>query len=91
MGIKASLGWNTEEVDKLVVQAAGTVALGDYTRACMLMEKAVYGGTELKPYDERVLIGFRGKLYRAGISSDLRTRLKFRYFGLYRIWRKIRK
>jgi len=84
LGIHATLGWRTEEVDEAITQIAGSVDPGDYTRVCRLLEKAVYGGMKLEPYDERVIIAFRGKLYQAGMSADWLTRLKFHYFGWYR-------
>ena len=91
LGIEASLGWNTDKVDEAVVNAVETADPGDYSRICGLLEKSVYGGVKLEAYDERVVIAFRGKLYQAGMTKDLVTRLKFHYFGWYRMWKGMKK
>ncbi len=80
--IPAELGWNTEEVDVQVSRRFDAVRPGEYTRACSLMEKAVYGGVEPEPFEERTLIALLEKLAAAPQNTGWRTRCRLRYVGL---------
>ena len=82
-GIKGSLGWNTEELDHALAWQLNTVERGEYKKICALLEKAVYGGIELEPYEERMLLSFLQQLADAvRQSGDRRKQIGMRYLWL---------
>ncbi len=62
-GIDATLGWHTQEVDELVSHSIKNIEPGDYIRASEIMEKVIYGGCELEPYELRTLEIFADKVF----------------------------
>ena len=82
-GVKASLGWNTDDVDRLLAWWIESVQSGDYKKVCALMEKSVYGGIPLEAYEERLLLSFIQQLdAAAGRIGNRRQWLRLRYLCL---------
>lgn len=81
--IDASLGWNTDQVDRLVAEQVVSVNPGEYRRVCVLLEKFEYGGQKLQKYEERTLDAFIEKLKKAEKTDRWKIRLKLRYDTLY--------
>ncbi len=82
-GVKASLGWNTDDVDRLLAWRIESVQRGDYKKICALMEKSVYGGIPLEAYEERLLLSFIQQLgTAAGRIGNRRQWLRLRYLCL---------
>ena len=82
LGIEASLGWNTEKVDQELTERVEQVETGEYTRACRLLEKTIYGGIDPEPFEERTLHHFLEKLEEKGRRASWKIRLGFRYESL---------
>ena len=78
-GIEAYLGWQTDEVDAALAERIPEVREGEYRRVCELLQKTIYGGIALEPYEERVVNYFLRKLYCAEPGSNLFYRMKLRY------------
>lgn len=83
-GIDACLGWNTEETDKTVSELFPEIKPGEYARACRLIEKSVYGGLELEPYEQRTLETLLKKLRGTGRRKDPKTAFRVRFCALLR-------
>lgn len=79
VGIEAHLGWNTKETDQLLAERFPEVEPGEYSRVCELIEKVIYGGLGLEPFEVRTLTSFFGKLTEIGRTGDIRYRLILRY------------
>lgn len=79
LGIKASLGWEAEQVDKELSEKYEQIKRGDYVKTCMLLEKSIYGEIDLEAYEERTVENFIRKLYETGKNGDWKTRLRLRY------------
>lgn len=84
LGIEASLGWQTDEIGKQVEERCGNLESEEYKRVCALLEKTVYGGLALEPYEERTVESFLEKLREVGRNGNLRTKLRLRYSCLKR-------
>ncbi len=82
LDIEASLGWETEEIDRQLSERFEKIESGEYSRVCQLMEKAVYGDVLLEPFEERTLYSFLYKLTEVGRDSGWKTRLQIRYLIL---------
>ena len=82
-GIEASLGWDTDETDRRVAERLPSIAPGEYRRICGLLEKTVYGGIPLEPYEERALNQFVYLLSGCEVKKSWKMRLKLRYFRLF--------
>ena len=54
----AALGWETEKTDRALTLRLPAVSEGEYQRICSLLEKTVYGGIVLEPFEERALDRF---------------------------------
>ena len=80
-GIDAGLGWQTAQTDPKVAELDPDISLGDYSRACQLMEKVLYGKVELEPYELKTLEIFTGNLFRHH-AGNLRSRIRERYLTL---------
>ena len=78
-GIDAALGWHTEETDALLVEQVPGVKPGEYTTACALIEKTVYGGEPPEPFEERMMRTLLQKLIRPQSNQSIWRRLKQRY------------
>lgn len=79
VGIRARLGWNTEETDRLIADFFEEIEPGEYTRVCSLIEKVIYGETELEPHEERTVTSFLNKLLTSQKFMDRRAWLRRRY------------
>ena len=78
-GIEARLGWNTDEVETAVIARIPATRPGEYRRICELLQKTIYGGIALEPYEERTVNYFLRKLYAPEAGSNLFFRWKLRY------------
>lgn len=74
-GIDASLGWHTDETDAKLASMIDSVNPGEYRRVCQLLEKAIYGGIELKSYEERTIRSLLERV-RFAPMPDLTTRMR---------------
>ena len=74
-GIDASLGWHTDETDAKLASMIDSVNPGEYQRVCQLLEKAIYGGIELKSYEERTIRSLLERV-RFAPMPDLTTRMR---------------
>lgn len=85
-GIEARLGWNTDAVEAAVTQRIPKIRTGEYRRICELLQKTIYGGIPLEPYEERTVNYFLHKLYRPepGSSFIFRWRLRYGIIGYER-------
>ena len=79
VGIRARLGWNTEETDRLIADFFEEIESGEYTRVCNLIEKVIYGEIELEPHEERTVTSFLNKLLTSQKFMDRRAWLRRRY------------
>ena len=52
-GIDAALGWETAATDKALADTLPSVKPGEYERVNGLLEKTIYGGIALEPFEER--------------------------------------
>lgn len=81
-GIQASLGWQTERLDREVAKAVPEVLPGEYARVCHLLEQTVYGDVLPEAYEERTLVSFVQKLSNLPGKENWRLRRKLRYVPL---------
>ncbi len=79
-GIDAGLSWNTAETDAQLSNLCSGISLGEYTKACRIIEQQVYGGMAIPVYQERALTAFIVKLFKAGKEQNLSIRIKLHYF-----------
>lgn len=77
--INATLGWNTDEVDALVADCFDNIEPGSYLRCCGIIEKAVYGGIEPEPYEERTLTLLASEMASVQKRDTLAERIRLRY------------
>lgn len=78
-GIDAALGWETSATDKALADTLPSVKLGEYERVNGLLEKTIYGGITLEPFEERVLDLFVQRLWGRNVKKSWKMRLKLRY------------
>lgn len=78
-GIEARLGWNTDAVEQAIGERIPDLRTGEYRRICELLQKTIYGGIPLEPYEERTVNYFLRKLYRPEPGSSVLFRLQLRY------------
>lgn len=83
-GVDAALGWETEKTDRALTLRLPAVSRGEYQRICALLEKTVYGGIMLEPFEERTLDRFLYHLMGQDVKKSLKMRLKLRYACLKR-------
>lgn len=83
MGLEARLGWKVKETDQKLQEMFEEAEHGEYIRVCALLEKQLYGESELEPFEERTVKHYLGKLLQEGRSCDFRIRWKIhqRHFG----------
>lgn len=81
-GIQAVFGLQREKTDQEICDKIDTVKAGEYSRACELMEKTIYGNIELTTYERRTLKGFVDKVSTAPDSCGWKMRLRLRYADL---------
>ena len=71
LGIDAALGWETSATDKALADTLPSVKPGEYERVNGLLEKTIYGGIVLEPFEER--------LWERNVKKNWKMRLKLRY------------
>ena len=74
-----TLGWETEKTDRALTLRLPTVSEGEYQRICSLLEKTVYGGIMIEPFEERALDRFLYHLTGQDMKKSLGMWLKLRY------------
>lgn len=75
----AALGWKTEKTDRALTLRLPAVSEGEYQRICSLLEKTVYGGIMLEPFEERALDRFLYHLTGQDMKKSLGMWLKLHY------------
>lgn len=78
-GIDAALGWETSATDKALADTLPSVKPGEYERVNGLLEKTIYGGIALEPFEERALDLFVQQLWGRNVKKNWKMRLKLRY------------
>lgn len=78
-GIDAALGWETSATDKAFADTLPSVKPGGYERVNGLLEKTIYGGIALEPFEERALDLFVQRLWGRNVKKSWKMRLKLRY------------
>lgn len=78
-GMDAALGWKTEKTDRALTLRLPAVSEGEYQRICSLLEKTVYGGIMLEPFEERALDRFLYHLTGQDMKKSLGMWLKLHY------------
>ena len=78
-GIDASLGWNMEDTDRQIADCFADIRPGEYSRICVLLEKAEYGGLVLQRFEERTIDIFIEKITAVDRSAGWKIRFKLRY------------
>ena len=78
-GIDASLGWNAAETDAQLAAKLPAISPGTYCRVVTLLEKALYGGHALAPFELRTLVSFAEKLSRVERPILSRDHWQLRY------------
>ncbi len=79
LGIDAALGWETSATDKALADTLPSVKPGEYERVNGLLEKTIYGGIVLEPFEERALDLFAQRLWGRNVKKSWKMRLKLRY------------
>ena len=79
LGIDAALGWETSATDKALADTLPSVKPGEYERVNGLLEKTIYGGIALEPFEERALDLFVQRLWGRNVKKSWKMRLKPRY------------
>ena len=72
-------GWKTEKTDRALTLRLPAVSEGEYQRICSLLEKTVYGGIMLEPFEERALDRFLYHLTGQDMKKSLGMWLKLHY------------
>lgn len=78
-GIDAALGWETSATNKALADTLPSVKPGEYERVNGLLEKTIYGGIALEPFEERALDLFVQRLWGRNVKKSWKMRLKLRY------------
>ena len=78
-GVDAALGWEAEKTDRALTLRLPAVSQGEYQRICSLLEKTVYGGIVLEPFEERALDRFLYHLTGQDMKKSLGMWLKLHY------------
>ena len=87
IGIRTSLGWNTQEVDEIISKRFEEIQPGEYTRTCELIERSVYGDMELKPNEMRTIQIFLTKIKTSlRTGRDKRAKIMLHYEWIHRKW-----
>ena len=82
-GIQAHLGWEAEKADQALAEHVSTIEAGEYTRVCSILEKAIYGGCTLEPYEMRTLLYFLRKIAVPDKNDNWKLKIKIRYAPLF--------
>ena len=82
-GIQAHLGWEAEKADQALAEHVSTIEAGEYTRVCSILEKAIYGGCTLEPYEMRTLHYFLRKIAVPDKNDNWKLKIKMRYAPLF--------
>lgn len=87
IGVHATLGWNTQEVDDILSNRLENVKPGEYTRTSELIERSVYGDVELKPHEMRTLQVFLTKVrHSLRDGKNWKAKIMLRYEWIHRKW-----
>lgn len=78
-GMDAAFGWETSATDKALADTLPSVKPGEYERVNGLLEKTIYGGIALEPFEERALDLFVQRLWGRNVKKSWKMRLKLRY------------
>lgn len=78
-GIETKLGWKTKEMDQKITDNFANIEVGEYERACELVEKTIYGEIKLELFEERTVRNFRDKLAEEAKGLTWKEKLKLRY------------
>ena len=78
-GMDAAFGWETSATDKALADTLPSVKPGEYERVNGLLEKTIYGGIALEPFEERALDLFVQRLWGRNVKKSWEMRLKLRY------------
>ncbi len=78
-GIEIKLGWKTKEMDQKITDNFANIEVGEYERACELVEKTIYGEIKLELFEERTVRNFRDKLAEEAKGLAWKEKLKLRY------------
>lgn len=78
-GIDAALGWEISATDKALADTLPSVKPGEYERVNGLLEKTIYGGIALEPFEERALDLFVQRFLERNVKKSWKMRLKLRY------------
>ena len=89
-GFSAHLGVHTQETDDALSQRFPDVEPGEYLRVVSLLEKSIYGGIALEPFELRVLDSMIEKLTTAERPSFQRMYWRIRYSRLHALKASIR-
>ena len=81
MGCGCCLGWDAAKTDAALTACFTAIQPGDYTAAAALLEKALYGGITLEPYEMRTVQALLDKV-QAVRPKQRRLRLRLRYSSL---------
>lgn len=68
--IDAALGWETSATDKALADTLPSVKPGEYERVNGLLEKTIYGGIALEPFEERALDLFVQRLWGRNVKKS---------------------
>lgn len=80
-GVDACLGWDAAKTDAALTACFADIQPGDYTAAAALLEKALYGGITLEPYEMRTVQALLDKVQTAR-PKQRRLWLRLRYSSL---------
>ena len=87
VGVKATLGWHTKEVDDFLSCRLEDIKPGEYMRVSELIERSVYGDIELKPHEMRTLQVFLTKVRQAlKDGKNWKVKIMLRYEWIHRKW-----
>lgn len=81
-GINATLGWNTEENDRIIAEKFKNIEPGDYSRVCVILEKVIYGNIELEGYELRTLEIFAKEIFTDYSGDSWRARIKSEFMAI---------
>ncbi len=87
-GVDACLGWECGKTDAEIAEKVPGVEPGEYSRVSALLEKAIYGGLALEPFEQRTVLTLLQKLYSGEPSRRERLHWALRYNRLLALRRR---
>lgn len=79
LGIVYSLGHQTKDTEQQIIDRGIDIQPGEYQRVSQLMEKRMYGETELTLWEQRVVSGFLVKCWKSHSKLKFKDHFKLRY------------